>query len=151
IEIKVANADGTGDRQLARIPDANCFMYQPGLDWSPDGRAIAVAGQLTGKQATWVLHTVSTADGRVRRLYSSPKVIGRPSWAANGSALLVPHTDQNSSRVQMWTISFPSGEARQLSHDLSNYGIGLGATADRRVIVTTTETMNSNVWIAPAT
>ena len=125
-------------------------MYQPGLDWSQDGRTIAVAGQLTGKQATWVLHTVSMSDGRVRRLYSSPKAIGRPIWAAHGSGLLVSHPGENSSRWQLWRVAFPSGEARQLSHDLSDYGSDLAGTADGRVVATTTGTMNSNVWIAPA-
>jgi Tol biopolymer transport system component len=150
IDIKVARADGSNDRRLAEIPDSNCFMYQPGLDWSQDGQTIAVAGQLTGKQATWVLHTVSTSDGRVRRLYSSPKALGRPIWAAHGSALLVPHPDENSSRWQLWRVAFPSGEARQLSHDLSDYGSNLAGTADGRLVATTAGTMNSNVWIAPA-
>jgi Tol biopolymer transport system component/DNA-binding winged helix-turn-helix (wHTH) protein len=150
IEIKVARADGGNDRLLAEIPNSNCFMYQPGLDWSQDGQTIAVAGQLTGQQATWVMHTVSTSDGKVRRLYSSPKALGRPVWAADGSALLFSHPDENSSRRQLWRVAFPSGRARQLSHDLSNYGNDLAATTDGRVIVTTAGTINSNVWIAPA-
>ena len=150
VEVKIANVDGTGDRLLARIPDSNCFMYQPGLDWSSDGRTIAVAGQLTGKEATWVLHTVSASNGAVRRLYSSARPIGRPVWAANGSALFIPHPDKNSQHLQLWSVAFPSGEARQISHDLSDYGYSLAATADRSVFAATTENLSSNVWTAPA-
>jgi len=149
IEIKVAGADGSNNRRLGEIPDSNCFIDQPGLDWSQDGRTIAVAGQLTGRQATWVLNTVSTSDGRVRKLYSSPKELGRPIWAAHGSELLVSHPDENSPSWQLWRVAFPSGEARQLSHDLSDYGSDLSGTADRRVVATTAGTLNSNVWIAP--
>jgi Tol biopolymer transport system component/DNA-binding winged helix-turn-helix (wHTH) protein len=150
IELMIANADGTGDRPLATLHDASCFMYQPGLDWSPDGRTIAVVGQLAGRQASWVLYTVSAADGGVQRLYSSPDPIGRPAWAADGTALLVPHSDRNPQHLELWTISFPGGEARRFSHDLTDYGNDLGLTKDRRTLAATVVTIASDVWVVRA-
>jgi dipeptidyl aminopeptidase/acylaminoacyl peptidase len=39
IELKIANADGSGDHLLATIHDGSGFLFQPGPNWSRDGRA----------------------------------------------------------------------------------------------------------------
>src|SRR4029077_13993956 len=71
LEVRIANADGSGDRLLASIPDG-AGDFQPGPVWSPDGKTIAVTVMLRGEKVRWVLATVLVADGSVRSLYSYP-------------------------------------------------------------------------------
>ena len=78
----------------------------------------------------------------MRQLFSSHDSIGRPFWLPDGKRLVFPYL------AQLWTISFPSAELKQLTHDLANYGTGLTMTTDGRMIAATTETVNSNIWIA---
>jgi DNA-binding winged helix-turn-helix (wHTH) protein/Tol biopolymer transport system component len=150
IELKIANVEGADDRVLATLHDASGFMFQPGLDWSPDGETIAVAAFLLGKQGLWVLYAVSVKDGSVRQLYTSRDKIGRAVWLPDSKTLIVPQFDRDARRTQLWSVSFPSGEARSMTHDLTDYGGDLDITRDGRIIADIAVVANFNVWSAPA-
>lgn len=149
IELKIANADGSGDRLLATIHDGSGFLFQPGPNWSPDGRTIAVPVHITNQRQRWVLKMVSVAEGSIRELYSSAQAIGRPVWLPGGNGLMFPQLDV-ANRSQLWTISFPAGKAKRFTNDLSDYGTGLDMTKDGRTIAAVASTALSSVWIAPA-
>jgi eukaryotic-like serine/threonine-protein kinase len=150
IELKIANADGSGDRRLAMIHDGSGFLFQPGPNWSPDGRTIAVPVHITNRHQRWVLEIVSVADGSIRELYSSTQAIGRPVWLPRGDALIFPHPSEISHRSQLWTVSFPGGKAQRLTNDLTDYGADLDMTRDGSNIAAVARTAVSNVWIGPA-
>src|SRR5712692_4936827 len=150
IELKIANADGSGDHLLAVLHEASNFLFQPGPSWSPDGETIAVPVLLRGEQRRCALEIVSTADGSVRELYSSPDDIGRPAWLSDGKSLLVPHLDPTLHRSQLWSISFPRGEARPFTKDLADYTFYLDLTRDRRIAATIATRTLSHIWVAPA-
>jgi eukaryotic-like serine/threonine-protein kinase len=150
IELKVVNADGSGERLLATMHDGSGFLYQPGPNWSPDGQTIAVPVHITNHHQQWLLEVVSVVDGRIRELYSSPRAIGRPVWLPGGKALIFPHADEVAHRSQLWTVSFPGGKAQRFTNDLSDYGTDLDMTRDGSIFVTIGSTAVSNVWIAPA-
>lgn len=150
IALHVANVEGNGDRLLATIQDAAAF-HQSGPAWSPDGHTIVVSVLLTGKQVRWVLETVSVADGSVRELYSSPYKIGRPLWLHGGDALLLALDDQDN-HGQLWAISFPGGELRRLTNDLTDYEDDrIDLARDGKTAVIITWDMTGDVWEAPAT
>jgi len=67
LEIRIAEADGSGDRLLASIPDG-AEDFQPGPAWSPDGQIIVVPVMLRGEKVRWILAPVSLASGSVREL-----------------------------------------------------------------------------------
>jgi len=150
IDLKISTLDGANERILATLHDTSGFMFQPGPSWSPDGETIAFPGFLLGKQPLWVLYAVSVRRGTVRRLYTSRSEIGRPVWLPDSRMLIVPQFVTDARRTQLWTVEFPSGEARPMTHDLSDYGSALSITRDGRTIVTTTFVADLNVWIAPA-
>jgi Tol biopolymer transport system component/DNA-binding winged helix-turn-helix (wHTH) protein len=150
IELRIANADGSGDHLLALIHDGSGFLFQPGPNWSPDGRTIAVPVHITNQHQRWVLEIVSVADGSIRELYSSPQAIGRPVWLPRGDTLIFPHPSEVSRRLQLWTISFPGGKAQRLTNDLTDYGVDLDMTRDGSNIAAVAGTAVSNVWIGPA-
>jgi Tol biopolymer transport system component len=119
IELKLANADGTRQRVLAVIQNGSFFLFGPGLSWSPDGKSIAVSVLLVGGSSRWVIAVVSLENGNVGQLFQSMNDIGKPVWMPDGRALIVPCRDPLSHRAQLWAISFPSGQAKQLTKDLS--------------------------------
>ncbi|GIF01303.1 TolB family protein [Paractinoplanes rishiriensis] len=70
--IRTYHADGTSARELAALPGA----YR--LDWSPDGRSIAV-------EALGDLWLVAASSGAVRRLTNTPRVQETsPVWSPDG-------------------------------------------------------------------
>jgi eukaryotic-like serine/threonine-protein kinase len=150
LELKVVEAVGGGESLLATIHNASCFLFQPGLNWSSDGRTIAVPAWLVSKPARWVLDAVSVRNGSVRELFSSPDKIGRPVWLPSGDALLLSHYEPQYHRAQLWAISFPEGKARRFTNDLTRYGADLDITRDGRTLVAVAGTVVSNIWVAPS-
>jgi eukaryotic-like serine/threonine-protein kinase len=151
IEIKIANADGSGDHVLAKVRNGSGFMFQPGPNWSPDGKAIAVPALLLEKPQRWVLYSVSTTTGHLQELFSSNDKIGRPVWIRGGRNLLMPHYDSVLHRSQLWTVSASNGEARPFTKDLKDYGIDLDLTHDGEIAAAIATRASSNVWSAPVT
>jgi eukaryotic-like serine/threonine-protein kinase len=150
LELRIVQTDGSDQRLLTTLHNASCFLFQPGLNWSPDGRTVAVPASLVSKPSRWVLDTVSVPDGGVRELLSSTDDIGRPIWLPGGNNLLVSRYDSQYHRAQLWAVSFPGGEARRFTNDLTRYSPALDITQDGRIITTVAGTVASNVWIASA-
>ncbi len=150
----VANADGTGERQLKvrKLPN-NFSGGQP--SWSPDGKLIAAGvntyDPASGKTALTVFAT-QVEDGAERQLTSQTWGPGNGpvAWLADGSGLLLVALDEGASAVQIWNISYPSGEVRKITNDLNNYN-RLSLTADSSTLVTVQTEITANVWIVPPT
>ena len=147
LEVRTANADGTGDRLLASIIDGTAD-FQPGPAWSPNGQIIAVPVMLEGKKVRWVLAAVSVTDGSVRELYSYPHEIGRAVWLPEGDAILMTMRDKTG-RGQLWAISYPRGKAVRLTNDIENYQHNIDVTRDGKNVVAIATTLASNVWMVP--
>jgi TolB protein len=74
------SVDGTGLRRLSSGPRDSYPV------WSPDGKTIAF---LRPYETLWRVYVMSASGADKRRLgFSAPA--GRPSWAADGKAVLVP-------------------------------------------------------------
>jgi len=148
LELRLAAADGSNDRLLARLPIYPIFMW--GASWSPDGKTIAVSGLQGGKETKWVLDLVRVVDGSVTTLYSSPdQAIGRPAWLPEGDSLLLPMGVPKENRSQVWELSYPKGEPRRFTNDLSNYGERLDITRDGKILAALDYMQISNIWTAP--
>ena len=141
----VANADGSGERILARR--AGVQVYHAA--WSPDGKTIAFAG--------WVWHgdshllTVSLADGSVNSIYTTQSTIGRVLWLPDGSGFLAVIRDLAQGQGgQLWYISYPRGETKRVTNDLTDYALdALDLTRDGKSLVTVENTISSNLWVVP--
>jgi Tol biopolymer transport system component len=155
--VLVAGVEGGGERLLTRLPAAVSY----GTDWSPDGKTVAVTTNVGTKVLHGVISAVSVSGGRVREIYSTPKWLGPPRWLADGSGLLVSEWDPALGwRAQIWQISFPGGEARRFTNDLTDYRSALGAgtdyqspldmTRDRKTLATIETTTAADLWVAPA-
>jgi eukaryotic-like serine/threonine-protein kinase len=149
-EVRLANGDGTGERLLATINEAAGHWVQNGGSWSPDGQMIAVSVVFWGGKPGSELTTISVADGSVHALYASPSDIGRPLWLPAGNALVVVLYEKEGAG-QLWTISYPSGEAKPLTHDLENYDPLFDMTPDGKTIAANAAELISNLYVLPAT
>ncbi len=78
--IFTVNLDGTGLQRLT----ANARDTYP--VWSPNGKRIAFIRQHRGE---WRVFTMSASGHEQQRLLKAPPA-GRPSWTANGAAILIP-------------------------------------------------------------
>jgi DNA-binding winged helix-turn-helix (wHTH) protein/Tol biopolymer transport system component len=147
-EVRIANTDGTSDHLLAVMPGHQ--VYEAGPTWSPDNRMIAVPLHLIGAHSRFVLYAISLSDSKPVEIYSSLGAIGRPLWIRSGKEFLVTLEDVRSHRGQLWTISYPHGEARRFTNDLSDYSSAIGVTRNARSLATIVTNSISNVWAAPA-
>jgi Tol biopolymer transport system component/DNA-binding winged helix-turn-helix (wHTH) protein len=148
LELRIANPDGTGERSLASLSKVN-VVFQDGAAWSPDGRTIALS--VRNQYERWALDTVSVADGSVRELYSRQLGgIGRPVWLPDGRTLLAPVGIPIQNHVQLWAFSYPRGEVRRFTNDLTDYDFFIDLTRDGNTLATIESTVASNIWVAPS-
>jgi serine/threonine protein kinase len=150
----VANANGTGERQVAVRKSPNNFS-DGGPSWSPDGKLIALgvtnrdAARPSGAASTVI--AVEVESGVERQITSQkwpPGTVGQVAWLADGSGLLSLVFDPGPRSVQIWQISYPGDETRKVTNDLNNYS-RLSLTADSRAIVTVQTEGTSTIWVAP--
>jgi serine/threonine protein kinase/Tol biopolymer transport system component len=147
IEIRIANVDGGGDHLLASLPAWAGLML--GAVWSPDGKTIVAPVFQLGKETKWALNAINVADGGVREMFSGAEWLGRPAWLPDGNSLLIPMGLLPENRTQLWLVSYPSGEKRRFSNDLSNYGVTLDLTHDGKMLVALENRQSSHIWILP--
>jgi len=70
-------------------------------------------------------------------------------WLKNGSGLLISASDKVSGSNQIRFLSYPQGEARQITNDLSQYD-SLSATADGESFVTIQSNTVNGIYIGEA-
>ena len=143
VEVRVANADGTGDHLLVTMSGHQVYEAR---HLSPDYRAIAVPLNLIGQRSRFALYIISLSDLRVEEIFSSPGAIGRPLWLRGTKQLLVTLEDESSHRGQLWTISYPKGDLQRFTNDLSDYSSAIDLTVDGRRLATIVSSTISNVW-----
>jgi eukaryotic-like serine/threonine-protein kinase len=149
--LMVANADGTGERQLAaRGGDQYFYMGDfSNLSWSPDGKTLASPiGNRVENYMTLV--TISVETGQIKYFTSQKwEEIGTVAWLADGSRILVTGLEQLSDTYRIWQVSYPSGEAHKLTADLNSYRY-MSLTSDASLLATVQIEHKENIWVMPA-
>jgi Tol biopolymer transport system component len=143
----VVNADGTAEQKLATRTHPDFFL--PGASWSPDGQTIACpVGGFTGGYYRSVA-VVNISDG-AQKILTSRKWYGveRVAWLPDGSGVITTAQERAGDQYQLWQISYPEGEARTLTNDLSDYHL-VSLTADAGALVTVVSDITSNIWLVP--
>jgi eukaryotic-like serine/threonine-protein kinase len=142
-----ANVDGSDIRQIAsrKLPEFFSPIFFTGPSWSLDGRLIAAAVSNIKSEGRLILF--GAEDGSERVMTTQPwPVLSRVEWLPDMSGLLMTARDQSSTVAQIWHLSYPGGEARKVTNDLSYYR-ALSLTADASRLVTIQSGGIINMWL----
>ena len=147
-DLMVADPDGAHEHVIASADARGYFDGKP--SWSPDGRTIAVPVHFfTGGGFRYEVWIYPASGGSGKRLTSQTFFnAGELIWLPDGSGVVViAAADFNSIFIsQLWLISYPSGEARQISNDLNDYH-GVSSTADGKNLVTVVQQSETGLWL----
>jgi eukaryotic-like serine/threonine-protein kinase len=144
----VTNLDGSSERTLATLTLPDIFD-SGALAWSPDGKVVA-AGELSNFGGTlhYSVLGFDTNNGQEEPIGSTKwGYIGGMAWLVNGSGLILAGNPLTGNS-QIWEVSYPGGQARRITNDLSNYS-NLSLTTGPRSLVTIKGDSPSNLWLAP--
>jgi eukaryotic-like serine/threonine-protein kinase len=146
--LMIANADGSGERQLATRTGDEYFFKSgfAGLSWSPDGKSLA-APVGNGSANYMSLATIPVETGKIN--FFTPHKwheVRQVAWLADGSHLVFTAKENVSGNFKIWQISYPSGEAQALTSDLGSYST-ISLTADFTVMATVQTDVVANIWV----
>lgn len=146
--LMIADADGANERRLA-VRSLNEAYDFPA--WSSDGKIIAAsAGSVELGDSFRDVVTVNVADGTEKTITRRKWYwIDKVAWLADGSGLIMSANPQKSHvHNQLWLLSYPTGEARQITSDSHNY-TNVSLTADSHVLLAGHTELLTHLWIAP--
>jgi Tol biopolymer transport system component/DNA-binding winged helix-turn-helix (wHTH) protein len=146
----VANADGSGDRTLAVWHWPERFAGAPA--WSPDGKMIVCQSYSNVGRYDRGFVAISVADGMTQEIGSKRWAPGQFAWLPDGAGLIFAAAEDapgsTSTNSQIWRLSFPGGEARRITNDLSNYR-SVSLTSDAGGMVAVQRERLSSLWFVP--
>lgn len=155
-----ANLDGGNEKVLVTRKHPENFTggiftaTESGLippSWSPDGQTLVASVSDSVMGGHFSILAVSVADGAEKKIYSTTQFIGRLQWLPDGKGLMVILADALTGlRGQLWYVSYPQGEVRRITNDLTNYdSCCISQTKDAGSIAVIEDDYASDLWIAP--
>jgi Tol biopolymer transport system component len=145
----IANKDGSAEQTLAtrKKPDRFAPIFFTGPSWSPDGKLIATSVFTVGEKSRVLAFPVD--GGKEINLTPDPWLFSaQVEWLPDMSGLLVIAGTNPSTGAQLWLLSYPSGEKRQITNDLDQHR-SIGLTADGTKFVNVVASGLISVWFAP--
>ncbi len=148
--LKIANEDGSSLETLIKRPKPDFFAVFPGgVSWSPDGTKIAFAGGSVSNEKNADMG-VFLADvnerTQVRLSAQSWNNIGRTTWLAGNSGIIISANDKTDDPHQVWFVTYPSGTARRITNDLHDYE-SVSATSDAATLAAVQTQQTSGIWV----
>jgi serine/threonine protein kinase len=120
-----ANVDGSNLKTIFSNKQTSYdFFNLTVAAWSPKGdKIILSAGNSIGGIARGIVLLEFTIADSSFRLISDKKwqFINDLVWLRDGSGLILSGGEKEDSPNQVWRISYPSGEFKQITNDLNNY------------------------------
>ena len=150
--VVIANADGTDERVVTTHRGGELFAIptRPTAPmWSPDGKVLACA-LLTAFNGSVSLLEVQVEGGAERQIGTGRwSAIDALAWLPDGSGLMMTARDQSSPQTQIWHVAYPSGAARRVTNDLSEY-VGMSLSADAGAMVVAQAARETDIWLVPS-
>ncbi len=141
-----ANIDGSDERII--LPSNSRYTLWR-YAWSPDGKTIAVIvrNDAVISQVTWQIVEIPS-DGGEERAITQPMegFIPHITWLPDASGMVMTLADKAGAHQQLWHLSYPSGEATQITNDSSKY-TETTITADGETILAKRIAADESLWI----
>ena len=136
---------GGGDERIVHTANPDSMFYS--LDWAPDGKSLGYA--FKNRQADrdyWYVAEIPAEGGRERRIGEilESKISGA-RWAPDKCGLIVNAVNEATRLAQIYFLSYPDGNLRNITNDLQNY-VGLSLPADGRSLVASQIRVNRQIW-----
>jgi Tol biopolymer transport system component len=139
--ILTANLNGAGEEKLAATDPPGHPVGAP--SWSSDGKTIAV-GLLVPRGVNAIL-SVPAVGGPVKTIALPGLTPASVAWLSGGKGLILSARDQT---VQLWHVSYPSGQLRKITKDANSYR-GVSLTADDSALATVQFEWVADLWVLP--
>ncbi len=136
--LMISDASGASERQLASRKFPEHFSVSSAPAWSPDGTTVVSITQTLDNNGFYVkLSEFHVADGSEKQLGDKRWLeIGQLAWISDGSGLVMTAQDESSAFLNIWHLSYPGGEWRRITNDLSDYrSVSLPTGADSLLAV----------------
>ena len=151
--IIIAGSDGSNPETFLTTKEAGYDAFTA-ADWSPEGDRILVGAYKNTGEPTHKLQLV-TFDLRDKRKEPVGEKrwmnVKSVEWVRTGAGIVLVGRSNLGENSQVWLISYPDGEARQITTDTTDYG-SVSISADGGSIVATRVDVISSFWsINPAT
>jgi eukaryotic-like serine/threonine-protein kinase len=140
----VANADGSGERVLAR---QQRFGPLRAPSWSPEGDSILWPTFTVDERAIMELALFDTTSGESRVIGSPWLWINDAKWLPDGRGIVLIGGRSDPERSQIWLQPYPAGALQRVTNDLNTY-TDLSLTADGSAMVVLREEQNNELMIA---
>ena len=108
VETWVANADGSGSRQVTALQATELLVGE----WSPDDRRLVIDAAIAGNSDVYV---VSLGGGPPVRLTTEAAFDGLAHWSADGRWIYF--SSDRSGRVELWKMPADGGRAVQVTRE----------------------------------
>lgn len=143
-----ANADGTAEKLLFSFDDKRRLSS---VDWSPDNNFLTyVAQRDAGNRNQYFIAQIPASGGAEQILVEPrPQPIFSAFWMPNGKGLAVSALDENTRFQQIWHLSFPAGEWRRVTNDLTWYWAAR-PTTDGKGLTVVQQRDIFNLWTGEA-
>ena len=143
----IANSDGANPQPFITNQELGYDMISEAV-WSPDGETILLGALKRGNDDLDRVNllAVSTKDKK-SKIVGEKTWIGASSfnWLKDGSGILFIGKGTSEESLQIWHLSYPNGEARQITNDISDYS-SLSLADDGKTMVTTKVDAISSFW-----
>jgi Tol biopolymer transport system component len=145
--ILIANSDGTDLQPFVETKEIN-FDKITGIDWSSDGERILVGifKNAADSAKKVQIATIGIKDKQFRLLSGQAwHKANSFEWLKDNSGVVFLGKPSMSDTQQIWRMDFPSGEARQITTDTSDYE-SLSLAAETNALITTKVDTISSFW-----
>lgn len=142
-----ANASDGSDERVIESNDNGPTLIQP--VWSPDGTRIACFVRERKPEGNyWSLVEIPSDGGPIKGITTPRRQqIWWFGWMSNGQGFIMNATDTASGKVQIYYVSYPSGDMTRITNDLNQYS-GFSVNAAGNILVAAQMERESSIYLA---